>query len=151
MWRRPALGGDVVGMTRDEIIEFVRANPVGWVATVEDDRPHVRALRAFRVNDDGPLFQITEVKDVYRQLAANANVEACFNDQERGIQVRVGGKARFVRDEALFDDVLAERSFLQPLVEKHGREVIKLFVIANAVAHVWTRELNFEPKEYVEL
>ena len=138
-------------MTRDEIIGLVRANPVGWLATVEDGRPHVRALRAFKVDDAGPLFQITEVKDVYRQLAANASAEVCFNDHEKGIQVRVSGTVQFVQDDDLVDEVLVERAFLQPLVDERGREAIKLFVIGDAVATVWTMELNFAPKEYVEL
>jgi len=141
----------VFKMTREEILALVTANPVGWIATVEGDRPHVRALRAFRVREDGPLFQISAVKDVYRQLTENANVEVCFNDHERGIQVRLSGTVRFVEDDAVLDDVLAERAFLQPLAEKHGRGVINLFVIEHAVANIWTRELNFEPKEYVKL
>ena len=138
-------------MTRQEILEFIEANPVAWIATVEGDRPHVRALRAFRVRDDGPLFQISEPKDVYRQLAENPNVEACFNDQERGVQVRVSGKVSFVEDDAVLEAVLVERSFLQPLTEKQGRGAIKLFVIADAMAYAWTRENNWVPKEYVKL
>ncbi len=138
-------------MTREEILEVVRANPTGWVATLEGDKPHVRALTAFRVRDDGPLFQISTVKDVHRQLAENANVEVCFNDREKGIQVRVSGTVRFVDDEALMGEVLAERGFLKALAEKHGPDVVKLFVIEGAKAAVWTMALNFEPKEYVSL
>lgn len=109
-------------MTREEILEFIEANPVGWIATVEGDLPHVRALRAFRARADGPLFQISEPKDVYRQLAENPNVEVCFNDQAQDIQVRVSGKVRFVEDDAVLEDVLVERSFLQSLAEKQGAE-----------------------------
>jgi pyridoxamine 5'-phosphate oxidase len=138
-------------MTREETLEFIEANPVAWIATVEGDRPHVRALRAFQVGNEGPLFQISEPKDVYRQLAENPNVEACFNDQERGIQVRVSGKVCFVEDDAVLDDVLVERSFLQSLAEKQGRGAIKLFVIADAMAYTWTRDNNWVPKEYVKL
>jgi uncharacterized pyridoxamine 5'-phosphate oxidase family protein len=138
-------------MTREEILELIEANPVGWVATVEGDQPHVRALRAFRVRQDGPLFQISTPKDVYMQLAENANLEVCFNDHDRAIQVRVSGTAKFIRDDAVMDDVLEERPFLKPLAERQGREAIKLFVIADAKAYAWTRENNFLPKEYVEL
>ena len=49
------------------------------------------------------------------------------------------------------DEVLAERAFLQPLADAHGRDAIKLFVLADAKAYAWTRENNFEPKEYVRL
>ncbi len=138
-------------MTRQEIIEFIEANPVAWIATIEDGRPHVRALRAFRVQEDGPLFQISTPKDVYRQLAANPQVEVCFNDQAQGIQVRVAGTVRFVEDEAVLDEALEERPFLQSLVEKEGRDAVKLFVIADARAYSWTRDNNFVPKEWVAL
>jgi len=141
----------VFKMTRQEIIEFIEANPVAWIATIEDGRPHVRALRAFRVQEDGPLFQISTPKDVYRQLAANPQVEVCFNDQAQGIQVRVAGTVRFVEDEAVLDEALEERPFLQSLVEKEGRDAVKLFVIADARAYSWTRDNNFVPKEWVAL
>jgi uncharacterized pyridoxamine 5'-phosphate oxidase family protein len=141
----------VFKMTREEILEFIEENPVAWIATVEDGRPHVRALRAFRVREDGPLFQISTPKDVYRQLAASPDVEVCFNDQARGIQVRVAGKVRFVEDEAVLDEVLVERAFLQSLVERDGRDAVKLFVISDAMAYPWTRENNFVPKEWVKL
>jgi pyridoxamine 5'-phosphate oxidase len=141
----------VFKMTRQEIIDFIEANPVAWVATVEDGRPRVRGLRAFRVRDDGPLFQISTPKDLYRQLEANPDVEVCFHDPERGIQVRVAGKAEVIGDHAVLDDVLEERAFLQSLVDAEGRGAVKLFVIADAVAYAWTRENNFIPKEWVKL
>jgi uncharacterized pyridoxamine 5'-phosphate oxidase family protein len=138
-------------MTREEILQFIEANPVAWIATMEDGRPHVRALRAFRIREDGPLFQISTPKDVYRQLAANPDVEVCFNDQARGIQVRLTGMARFVKDDAVLDDVLVERAFLQSLVDEQGRGAIKLFVIGEAMAYAWTKENNFTPKEWVKI
>jgi uncharacterized pyridoxamine 5'-phosphate oxidase family protein len=138
-------------MTRAEILELIEANPVGWLATVEDGRPHVRALRVFRMGEEGPLFQISTPKDVYRQLAQNPRLEVCFNDHERGVQVRVSGAARFIQDDTVMDEVLEERSFLKALVEEQGREAVQLFVIADAKAYAWTRENNFVPKEWVEL
>jgi pyridoxamine 5'-phosphate oxidase len=138
-------------MSRQEILEFIETNPVAWVATVEDGRPRVRGLRAFRVREDGPLFQISTPKDLYRQLVANPDIEVCFHDPERGIQVRVAGTARFVEDESVLDDVLVERSFLQSLVDAEGRGAVRLFLIADAVAYAWTRENNFIPKEWVRL
>jgi pyridoxamine 5'-phosphate oxidase len=141
----------VFTMTREEILDLIRANPAGWFATVEGDRPHVRGLSAFRVRDDGPLFQISDPKDLYRQLTANPNVEVCFSDPARGVQVRLSGTVRFFEDDHVMDEVLAERSFLQSLVDEKGREAVKLFVIDDAKAYAWTRENNFVPKEYVRL
>ena len=138
-------------MTKDEILDLIRANPAGWFATVEGDRPHVRGLSAFRVRDDGPLFQISTPKDLYRQLTTNPNIEVAFSDPTRGIQVRLSGTVRFFEDDQVMDEVLAERSFLQHLVEEQGRDAIKLFVLADAKAYAWTRENNFMPKEYVRL
>lgn len=138
-------------MTREEILGFIEANPVAWIATIEDGRPRVRALRAFRIREDGPLFQISTPKDLYRQLVANPDVEVGFNDQAQGIQVRVAGKARFVEDDAVLDDVLVERAFLQSLVDEQGRGAVKLFVIGEAMAYAWTRENNFTPKEWVKI
>ena len=118
----------------EEILEFIEANPVASIATVEGDR--TPRTGAARVPGEGrlPAVPISEPK-TSTASSPRPEVEACFNDQAPGIQVRVGGKVRFVEDDAVLDDVLVERSFLQSLAEKQGRGAIKLFVIADAMAY----------------
>jgi pyridoxamine 5'-phosphate oxidase len=136
-------------VTKPEIIQFLNANPTCYLSTVEKDVPHVRALRMVRADEKGLIFQTVAGKDMLKQLQGNQNVEVCFFNPEKMLQVRVTGKAAFVDDVDLKKEILEQRPFLKALVEKKGFEAIPVFRLVGCVAHVWTMETNFLPKEYV--
>jgi pyridoxamine 5'-phosphate oxidase len=137
-------------MTKQEIIDFLNANPTCYLATSEGNKPRVRALRMVRADDKGILFQTVEGKDLPRQLTDNPQVEICFYSAEKNVQVRVAGKATPVQDTALQKEILEQRPFLKPLVEKKGFSAMPVFRIVDCAAYVWTMETNFAPKEYVK-
>jgi uncharacterized pyridoxamine 5'-phosphate oxidase family protein len=89
------------------------------------------------------------MKDLYRQLAANPKVELCFNSPE--MQVRVKGTAEFLDDLGVKEEVIKARPFLKALVDAQGWDVIKVFRVANAEAFVWTMATNLAPKEFIKL
>ncbi|MGD0231768.1 MAG: pyridoxamine 5'-phosphate oxidase family protein [Syntrophorhabdales bacterium] len=138
-------------MGRDEIMSLLKANPICYLGTVEGDAPRVRGMHMYAADARGILFQISTVKDVYKQLVKNPKVEACFGDQKSGVQARVSGIAEFLEDRSLKEEVLKARPFLKSLVDSHGLEAIKVFRIAGAVASVWTMATNLAPKEYITL
>ncbi|HVN98244.1 MAG TPA: pyridoxamine 5'-phosphate oxidase family protein [Syntrophorhabdaceae bacterium] len=138
-------------MTKEEVISFVRSNPVCFLATVEGNAPRVRGMQMFKADERGILIQLATVKDMYKQLVANPNVELCFNDFKSGIQVRVSGKAEFLEGPGVAEEVLTARPFLKSVADAHGQAAIKVFRIANAQATVWTRETNLAPKTYIKL
>ena len=137
-------------MTKTEIIEFLNANPTCYLATSEGNKPRVRALRMVRADEKGILFQTVEGKDLPKQLKDNPQVEICFYNAEKNVQVRVAGKATLVEDPALQKEILEQRPFLKPLVEKKGLSAIPVFRIVDCAAYVWTMETNFAPKQYVK-
>ena len=136
-------------MKKSELISFIKENPVCYLATVEENRPHVRALSVYKVDESGFLLQISTIKGVYKELMKNPRVELCFNGS--GKQVRVSGTAEFIEDQGLKEDALKERPFLQRLVDAQGYGAIQVFRVANPVATVWTMATNFEPREFFEL
>ncbi len=136
-------------MNKEEIIGFVNANPVCYLATVEGDAPHVRAMGMYKADERGILIQLSTVKGMYRELVANPKVELCFNGS--GKQVRVSGTAQFLEDQALKEEVLAARPFLKPLVDAEGLDVIKVFRVADAIASVWTMATNMGPRDLIKL
>ena len=140
-----------IAMNREEIIAFINAHRVFYLATAEDGQPRVRAMALHRADDAGILFQTMESKDLWRQIQKNPRVEICCNAAGTNVMVRVAGVVEIVDDQALKGEVLKERPFLKGLVEKQGWEVIKLFRITKCKAHVWTIEKNFAPKEWVDL
>ena len=136
-------------MNKEEIISFVNANPVCYLATVVGDAPHVRAMGMYKADEKGIFIQLSTVKPMYEELLQNPKVELCFNGS--GKQVRVSGKAEFIEDQALKEEVVKARPFLKPMVDAQGYDVIKVFRVANAIATVWTMATNMEPREFLEL
>ena len=138
-------------MTKTEIIEFINANPTCYLATSENNKPHVRGMRMYRADGKGLIFQTSNVKELCKQLDENPNVELCFFSNEKNIQIRISGKATFVNDLDLKKEIAEKRPFLKPLVEKKGFDIVIVLRIVDCVAHQWTMETNFLPKEYIRL
>jgi pyridoxamine 5'-phosphate oxidase len=136
-------------MNKQEIVSFLNANPVCYLATAEGDKPHVRAMGMYKADERGVLIQLSTVKEMYREITGNPKVELCFNGG--GKQVRVSGTAEFIEDRGLKEEVVNARPFLKKLVEAEGLDVIKVFRVADALASVWTMATNFEPREFVKL
>ena len=130
-------------MTKTEILEFINANPTCYLATSENNKPHVRGMRMYRADGKGIIFQTSNVKDLCKQLNENPHVELCFFNNEKNIQIRISGKATFVNDLDLKKEIVEKRPFLKPWVEKKGFDMIVVFRIVDCVAHQWTMETNF--------
>lgn len=138
-------------MNRDEILQFFNSHPACHLATIEGNQPHVRGMMICKADKEGILFQTADSKDLWNQLEGNPKVEICFNDFQTGLQIRVAGTAEVVEDQRLKEEIVEKRSFLKPAVEKRGYQMIKLFRVRKGRALVWTREKNFDPKEYIDI
>lgn len=135
-------------MDRNEIISFVNANPVCYLATVEGDAPRVRGMRMYKADERGILVQTASLKDLYKQLVKHPKVELCFNSPN--MQLRVSGTAEFLEEQSVKEEAVAARPFLKQMVDAHGWDVIKVFRVAHATAFTWTMATNLAPKEYTK-
>lgn len=138
-------------MTRDDIIEFMNANPLCFLATVEEGQPRVRGMHMYRADRKGLLFHTAEMKDLYAQVTRNPQAEACFVSPDGHLQVRVRGEIEVLEDLDLKKEMVEARDFLQSLVYENGFEVLKVLRLKNCVAVPWTFDLNFMPKVFVDL
>ena len=136
-------------MDKREVLEFLQANLPCHVATVDEGLPRVRAIRAYRIDEDGIVLQVWKDKDIGRQLAQNPDVELCFNNYSDGVQLRVRGRVELVDDATLLEQVLIDRPNLRKFVDQ-GHEIV-LYRLRNGLAHIWTMQRNFEPKTFIEL
>ena len=136
-------------MDKKEVLEFLNANRTSHLATVEGGVPRVRAIGIIKADDDGILFQTWKSKDLGKQLDRNADVEFCFNNYEKRLQIRVRGKVTPVEDMATKQMVLKERPQFQRLID--GGQVMAIYRLKNGIAHTWTMQSNFEPKTFVNL
>jgi len=138
-------------MTKSEILALINANPACHLATVEGDAPRVRGVLLYRADDNGLVFHTGNTKDLYRQLTRNPKVEFCFNDYQKGIQVRVSGSVELVEDMALKKEIVAKRDFLKPWVDQRGWDMLLVYRMKKGRATTWTMQTNFDPKTYVDL
>lgn len=138
-------------MTKEEVFEFIRKNPVFGLATADDNKPHVRMMMLYRADENGIIFNTGENKDVNRQLSANPQVEMCFYSAEEQRQVRIEGTVEVLEDLELKKQVVKDYPFLKEWVDREGYEVLIIYCLEKGRVTAWTMETNFEPKEYVQL
>lgn len=137
-------------MNKSEILAFLNANPTCYLATVEGNKPRVRAMGMVKAEENGIIIETGTFKDVYKQMLANPNVELCFFNAKDGIQIRVSGAVEPVDDIELKKEIVVQRPFLKQRVEEGGYEAMGVFRL-KGVAYVWTFQTGFGPKTYVQL
>src|SRR4030042_1627477 len=105
-------------MDKKEILAFITKNPTAYMATVEGNKPHVRAMGTYRADEKGIIFSMQTPKDVYKQLVKNPETELCYFTD--GVQVRVNGRMEQVTDVAMKKEITEKSPFYKPGGEKGG-------------------------------
>lgn len=135
-------------MDKKEILAFITKNPIAYLATVEGNTPHVRALGTYRADENGIIFSMQTDKDVTKQLAVNPETEFCYYAD--GVQVRISGRMQPVDDLELKKEIAEARPFLKPGVEQHGWDYVGVFKVVNARATVLDMK-NPAPKTFMDI
>lgn len=138
-------------VTRNEIIEFVKRNPVFALATCAGDVPSVRNMMVAFADDRGIIFSTGRDKDVCRQILANPRVEACFYSAREQKQLRIVAVAGEIDDLELRKEIVEKFDFLKSWIDEVGYEALAVFRLTEARAATWTMETDREPTEYVPL
>ena len=82
----------------NEVLEFLKKAGVFYLATSDGNQPHVRPL-GFVMEHEGKLaFCTSNEKSMYRQMAANPNVEICCINAEY-VTLRITGTVAFATSE----------------------------------------------------
>jgi len=140
-------------LDKKEILEFITKHPIAYMATVEGDKPRVRAMGTFRADENGIIFSMQTPKDVYNQLQNNPETELCYFAES--VQVRVSGRMQELTDQALKEEIVEKRPFYKPGVDESGWDYVGIFILKNGQADVLdmkgTRPKPGTPKEYIVL
>jgi len=138
-------------MTRDQVLEFVKANPVAFMATVERGKPRVRAMQTALIEPAGLVFCTGVQKNVHQQLAAGGWVELAYWDAKNGVQVRVRGEVERVADVVVTKRIVNEVfTFLKPVVAQYGYEIFTSFRLTKGTSIVWRMAQSGAPLEIAE-
>ncbi len=129
----------------------MKANPASFMATVDGGKPRVRAMHTALVEPVGLTFCTGVNKDVHQQLAANPSVELAYWDPKAGVQVRVRGEMQQLRDLDLKKRIVNEVfTFLKPVAEQFGYDVLSVFRLAKGTSIVWRAAQGMAPMEVAE-
>ena len=116
----------------DEVLTFLKDNPVFYLATVEGDIPKVRPF-GFVMNFEGKLyFGTSNQKPVFRQLKANPNFEVCTTSKTNE-WIRLKGKAVFNTTRQTKQAALDAMPMLKNMYSVDD-SIFELFYIADAEA-----------------
>ena len=128
-----------------EVQEFLKECGVYFLATSEDNIPHVRPFGTAEIFEDKLYIQTGKIKDVSKQIAKNPNVELCAYKDGKWLRV----KGALVRDERLEakKDMLDKNPELKSMysAEDDNTEVL-YFEKATATFYSFTdspREIEF--------
>jgi pyridoxamine 5'-phosphate oxidase len=138
-------------MTKEQVYEFIRNNPVFVLATAEDNKPHARTMKVYRADENGIIFNTGENKDLHMQLSKNGNAELCFYNVDEGLQIRITGSVEVVEDPLLKKEIGDDYQFLKKWVDREGYDVLVVYCLKHGKATTWTMDTNFKPKEYIRL
>jgi uncharacterized pyridoxamine 5'-phosphate oxidase family protein len=138
-------------MNLDQIYAFLNENSAAMVATSEEDVPHLRTIWTVKIDKNGVLFHTGKMKAFYQQLIKNPQVEMCFTNSDKSIQIRVSGIVRQIEDLSIKMELLEKRSFLKDIERKTGSvDFLSVFLLEKCLASVWTFATNMASKEYIQ-
>ena len=76
----------------DEVLAFLKANPVYFIATENGDQPEIRPFATITKYNDKLYIQTGMVKNVYKQIEANPKIAICGWDNN-GTWLRINATA----------------------------------------------------------
>ncbi|MBE6464993.1 MAG: NimC/NimA family protein [Eggerthellaceae bacterium] len=76
----------------DEVLAFLKANPVYFVATINGDHPEIRPFATICKYNDKLYIQTGMVKNVFKQIEANPKIAICGWDNN-GTWLRINATA----------------------------------------------------------
>lgn len=132
-----------------EVIAFANSNPVTWLATVDGDQPHLRAMAMWFADQSGFYYHTGTQKRLAGQLKKCPRVELGFislGDMSQMQMVRVTGKIEMVEDAALEKRLFEERTWLNDIKAAWPDDNIFIFRIAHGVAQYWDMSRNCREK-----
>ncbi len=139
-------------MDFNDCVDFANENPVAWLATSEDNQPHVRAMGMWYADETGFYFQSSSMKELVNQIKNNNKIEIAFfkPDEGTGTMLRVEGKAEIIDDFEMKKLCLEDRPFLKDFGLTAESDELFIFRISSGKAYFWTMATNLNPKDIIE-
>jgi uncharacterized pyridoxamine 5'-phosphate oxidase family protein len=131
--------------TYQDVLDFVKKNPVCTLATTDGDQPRVRGFFTILFGDEVIYFTTGAPKDVYKQLVRNPKVELCYLTPGFGTMLRIAGMVEFVDDRAKKQKLIEEKSYLKDYTADSPEFI--LLRLPHGTARFWTIADNLREKD----
>jgi pyridoxamine 5'-phosphate oxidase len=121
-------------MDKKEILALINEASFGYLGTVDGNEARVRGMETFRADENGLIFFTSKLKNVFKQISKNPNVEVCYFT--KGTQVRVRGKMEILEDAALKKEIIDRRPYLKPIYKNRSEDLAVMRLKGKATT--WT-------------
>lgn len=131
----------------NEVINFLRENPVQYFATIGlDGNPKVRPFQ-FMIEEDNKLFFCTSnQKDVFSEIKNTPSVELCISN-EKFEWMRLSGDVVFSNDLEIKNKVIESSELVKSIYKTADNSTFEIFYLNNAKAVIADFSGN-APREY---
>lgn len=131
----------------NEVVEFLKENPVQYLATVGlDNKAKVRPFQ-FIIEEDGKLyFSTNSEKDVFKQIKNNPYVEICISNPKFQ-WMRLNGKVQFSNDMAIKEKIINANPLVKSIYKTGDNPIFEIFYLEDAKAVIADFSGN-PPKEF---
>ncbi len=137
-------------MQRDDIIQFIRENPLFFLGTTDGEQARVRGIMMYSIDEIGNIvFTTGKNKAMFKQIKSHPAIELCF--YANGTQIRVVGELIENDNLALKQEIVASRPFMKEWIEAAGYDAMAVLVLTKTQATVWTLETAMMRKRYIPL
>ena len=122
-------------LTMQSMIQFLKENSFGFLATMDQGRPKVRPM-GFMMEENGILyFNTNSLKEVYQQLMANPFVEYASTSKDM-VTLRVSGEVEFCEDIQIKEKVLSSNEAVKQGYKTAQNPIYKVFCMKHGFATV---------------
>lgn len=116
-----------------EIVEFLNANPMGSLATVENNKPQLRPW-GFMFEQDGKLWFCTaNTKPVFKQLKNNPAIAFCSTSKEM-VTVRITGSVHFSQDPVIKQTIISHSDLVKSIYQTADNPIFEAFCVEHGEA-----------------
>jgi pyridoxamine 5'-phosphate oxidase len=138
-------------VNKREIFNFLRENHLCFMATVDGNKPRVRAMDTYRADENGIIFYTNKQKHVYKQIAKNPEVEICYHDPKKTSTIRVSGRMESLDDLELKKEIIEALPFLKEVYSKENYTGMAVCRLKNGKANIFSMKDMGAPNTYVDL
>lgn len=137
-------------LTFEAALSFANQHPVCWLATSENEQPHVRGMLMWFADASGFYFHTGSTKPLVDQIAKNPRIEIAFSDPGsklgEGSMMRVAGRAEVVSSQDLVERLRRDRPWVFDNALAVPGTTAVIFRIAHGSAILWTMAVNCREK-----